>query len=340
MNGKFPSVGGSQRNRWLHGVVCRTENVPDQLRDISSKSDRTVEKQVRQPHLLKEPSCELRRSRHDGYFECSACFVCNRHGSGKISWVPPFPHLCRQIGENGKEIFGKGELDRKIDEAVATAVKKKEVTTKIWKKGASAEMADCLFADSSLLTPFAWFTKKQVEKSQKKIKLIDENKEHACKVTESNRGKVKLKYPMHHKVCDCVNCNPKGLTTREIPTPPSLPGCSAKKWFGKNAEESTQKSHISRENYWRASHKMKHALNWKIRTSRRYCTRLAKSSLRSWPPIASIERQEPELWLEDHKKYINDDRPHPCTHDVVSSRLCRADIYTQLSRAVKRCMWQ
>lgn len=39
--------------------------------------------------------------------------------------------FCKQIDEVVKEMFGKGQLEAEFDDAVTTALKKKEITTKM-----------------------------------------------------------------------------------------------------------------------------------------------------------------------------------------------------------------
>lgn len=60
-------------------------------------------------------------------------------------------------------MFGKSKLQREIDDAVSTALKKKKVTT---------QMASDLFEDSLLPKPLALLTPKEVEKSLKEFKLL------------------------------------------------------------------------------------------------------------------------------------------------------------------------
>lgn len=70
-----------------------------------------------------------------------------------MSLATPFPQLCRKSDETVRDMFWKGRLRRGIDDATASAVKKKKATT---------QMANDIFEESSLLKPLSLFTHKQV----------------------------------------------------------------------------------------------------------------------------------------------------------------------------------
>lgn len=108
-------------------------------------------------------------------------------------------------------------------------------------------MTSDLFRDSSLLKPFAIFTQKQVGKSLNKFSMVERLKESANRVTKFSRENVEMKYYTHLTVCDCVRYNPKELGGRDIPTPPSLPGCSSTNSSDNHREVSPKELRTSKE---------------------------------------------------------------------------------------------
>lgn len=188
---------GSRGNCIPDGIAChgRKRSRPSAEHLFRVREDRV--RYFPKPCSFGHPPYELRKRSRDRHPNRDGCPVDDRQKRDGVCRTPPLPSTSHADRRSHRVDVRKGELEREIDDAVENAVTKKNVTTQV---------ESGLIKDSSLLKSLALSTQKQVEKSLKEFKLVEELNESARKVTKSNPGNLETGYLTEHTLWDCVHC--------------------------------------------------------------------------------------------------------------------------------------